>query len=556
MAFQIYGKTVNSMQKVFPCEEPLGEEIKKVVLQNERVNFQLVYKNDSADSMSELTIEIRGKLAPYAEIRSVELVPANYFYRRANDDYIISDKPGVYPDLLKPLGKTGVVLPASQWKAFYVSVECPEGFPAGKYNTTFALCNEKKEVLTELNYTINILPIRAEEIRLKTTNWMHYDGIVAQHGVELFSDAFYKVFEGYLREYVRGGNNMLFTPLFTPPLDTKIGGERRTAQLVGVKKYGDYRYEFDFAKLEKFIRFALSKNIKYVEFSHLFTQWGGKNCPKIIAETELGRTEKIFGWETSSTSENYLMFLDAFLKNLVQFIDKNGWREICYFHLTDEPRLEHLETYKALREFVKTRIGNMRIIDALSNYEFFEKGGVDVPAPLTLHFEKFANKGIEELFCYYCCGPYNDYYSNRLLNMPLQRTKVIGLQLYETNVQGFLHWGFNFYNTARSLEEIDPFADTAAGGLFPSGDSFVVYPDRTGSAGAYGSLRLETLGEAFFEYRVLQTLESLAGRKKVLKILHDFGVFGFEKYPRSDSIHDAIRTKIYSMLKKYYVACK
>ena len=89
MAFQIYGKTVNSMQKVFPCEEPLGEEIKKVVLQNERVNFQLVYKNDSADSMSELTIEIRGKLAPYAEIRSVELVPANYFYRRANDDYII-----------------------------------------------------------------------------------------------------------------------------------------------------------------------------------------------------------------------------------------------------------------------------------------------------------------------------------------------------------------------------------------------------------------------------------------------------------------------------------
>ena len=82
--------------------------------------------------------------------------------------------------------------------------------------------------------------------------------------------------------------------------------------------------------------------------------------------------------------------------------------------------------------------------------------------------------------------------------MPLQRTKVIGLQLYETNVQGFLHWGFNFYNTARSLEEIDPFADTAAGGLFSSGDSFVVYPDQTGSAGAYGSLRLETLGEAFF----------------------------------------------------------
>lgn len=40
MAFQIYGRIVNSMQKVFLCVEPQGEECKKTVLQNERVNFQ------------------------------------------------------------------------------------------------------------------------------------------------------------------------------------------------------------------------------------------------------------------------------------------------------------------------------------------------------------------------------------------------------------------------------------------------------------------------------------------------------------------------------------
>ena len=43
----IYAKIEDSMQKVFPAEEPCGEERGKTVLQNERVNFQLVYKNDS-----------------------------------------------------------------------------------------------------------------------------------------------------------------------------------------------------------------------------------------------------------------------------------------------------------------------------------------------------------------------------------------------------------------------------------------------------------------------------------------------------------------------------
>ena len=43
----IYAKIVDSMQKVFPTEEACGEERGKTVLQNERVNFQLVYKNDS-----------------------------------------------------------------------------------------------------------------------------------------------------------------------------------------------------------------------------------------------------------------------------------------------------------------------------------------------------------------------------------------------------------------------------------------------------------------------------------------------------------------------------
>lgn len=550
MSNKIYGKIVNAMQKVFPCEEPAGEETKKEILQNERLNFQLVYKNDEVETVARAKIEVYGELAPYVQIRSVELVPAAYLPRRYNDDYIISDRPGLYPDVLKPLGKLGAVLPASQWKAFYVSIENKDGFAPGKYKTTFVLRDAEGVKLSTLRYTVTVLPIKASETDLKITNWMHYDGIEAQHGVTLFSEEFYQVFEGYLREYVRAGNTMLFTPLFTPPLDTNIGGERRTAQLVGVKRNAGGEYEFDFSALETFVRFAFSHGIKYIEFSHLFTQWGGECCPKIMAETESGKTEKIFGWETASDSKEYLAFLDAFLPQLVDVIDKNGWRETCYFHITDEPSITHLEKYKFLLNYVKKYVGDMHIMDALSDYDFYEKGGVDIPVPLTSHFKSFENKGIKELYVYYCCGPYSDYYSNRLLNLPLQRTKMIGIQLYETNVQGFLHWGFNFYNTARSIEEVDPYADTSAGNLFPAGDSFVVYPAKKDGAGAYGSLRSETLGEGFFEYRVLKTLEEYVGREKTVKILHDFGIKGYNEYPRNAEKHNELRAKLYAALKR------
>ena len=543
----IYSKIVDSMQKVLPTEEPGGEEYRKTILQNERVNFQLCYRNESS-TMQVITfakIEVLGKLAPFVTIRSVELVPAPFFLQ--SDTYVISSLPGLYPDPLKPINCLGVVLPLYQWRSFYVSIENTKGFNPGIYTLRFVLRSRDDKVLSRLSYQLEILPISAKETDLKITNWMHYDGIESKHGVKLFSKDFYRIFECYLCEYVRGGNNMLFTPLFTPPIDTEIGGERRTAQLIDVKINDNGDYEFCFEKLKCFCEFVFSHGVKYLEFSHLFTQWGGKFCPKIIAKTNNGETKKLFGWGTRSTSKEYLYFLDVFLTKLVSFIQDCGWSRKCYFHLTDEPTKADFGKYKFLYDFVKKRIGNMPVMDAISHYDIYEKGGIDVPVTITNRYGFFANKGIKELFVYYCCEPYNEFYSNRFLNMPLQRTKIIGMQLFETGARGFLHWGFNFYNTARSLLEVNPYEDTSAGLMFPAGDSFVVYPAQDD---VVGSLRLETLGEGLFEYRVLKTLEDCVGRNKVINILHKFGICGYSEYPKNAAVHRELRDKIYALLKK------
>lgn len=71
---------------------------------------------------------------------------------------------------------------------------------------------------------------------------------------------------------MHSGINVLLTPVFTPPLDTAVGGERPTVQLVDITlENGNYTFGFD--RLKRFCRMAKRCGIKELEIAHLFTQW-------------------------------------------------------------------------------------------------------------------------------------------------------------------------------------------------------------------------------------------------------------------------------------------
>ncbi|MBQ8885864.1 MAG: DUF4091 domain-containing protein [Clostridia bacterium] len=543
--YKTFAKIVPSFEKVLLTKEPTAEEYSSTMLSNEQLNFQLVFKNEIPWATRNNRIEVAGDLAPFVSLRSVEQVAVSYTAPEA-DDYYIGKEPGLYPDLLKPFGGLGVVLPCRQWKAVWVSVRGGEdGLPAGLHTLAFKLFDEAGKELAALSYSVEVLPVFAEKNDLKLTTWMHYDGICRHYGVKPFTKKFYTVFEYFLKAYVDLGMNMLLTPLFTPPLDTAMGHERLTAQLVGVEVV-DGGYRFDFSKLEEFVRFAQAHGIRYFEFSHLFTQWGGRFCPKIMAKKN-GRTQKIFGWHVSSASTEYAAFLDAFLPALYEEILKLGIKERSYMHLTDEPGPASAETYEKCCALVKRHMGGIPTMDALSEPVFCEKGIVDIPVPITKHYAKFLPFKKKELIVYYCCFPNNDYYSNRFINMPGVRTRILGAQLYATGATGFLHWGFNFYSSVLSLEEIDPYAVTDACGFFPGGDGYLVYPARTG---VNYSIRAELTREAWQDYCALKTLEKLAGKGASDKLIGEAGIKDYNEYPKESAAFAAFRNKIYAKIKE------
>ena len=116
-----------------------------------------------------------------------------------------------------------------------------------------------------------------------------------------------------------------------------------------------------------------------------------------------------------------------------------------------------------------------QVVDALSEYSFYEKGIVEHPIVSSNHISVFLKNKVPQPWVYYCCGQ-SVTVPNRFFAMPSWRNRIMGVLMYLHGIKGFLHWGFNFYNSQYSISHIDPFFNTHASYAFPSGDAFLVYP--------------------------------------------------------------------------------
>lgn len=532
-------QTVSSLEKIFP-DQPFVPKVtltRDTMLLNERYSFQIAYYLEAMFAV-EATLQISGQLAQYVTVRKVECVPCMHPSDPDQDDFVLRLTPGLYPDLLKPVEKS-LSLYSHAWSSLWVTVseDCP--LPAGDYPLQFTFSNGQ-ELLGSCEFTVQRLDAKLPEQKLIYTQWLHTDCIANYYNVSVFSEEHWKLIEQYIRGAVHYGINMLLTPLFTPPLDTAIGGERTTVQLVDVFCQGN-DYRFGFEKLERWIDLSQKCGIRYFEFSHLFTQWGAKAAPKIMGMKN-GEPVKLFGWETAATDSDYPRFLQAFLPELMAFVRKKGIEDRCNFHLSDEPISQHLEFYKAAKAAVKPYIGNRPIMDACSSYDYYEDGLMDIPVCCSNKIEPFLEHNVPDLWTYYCCSQRHEV-SNHFICMPSVRNRVLGIQLYVHQIVGFLHWGFNFWNTRLSVRAIDPYQTTDGEGGFPSGDAFCVYP---GEDGPVGSIRAEVFYEALQDMRLLQLLQHKFGREKAMSLIGQ--KITFKEYPHEEQWLVDLRDRCHQLL--------
>lgn len=534
---------LSSLEKIMPKRNQEFTPISALcVLDGERTSYQIAY---CMDNSTEYSFQIESNIKEHLRVYKQECVPimrvVHSYDTIFNDDNYIGTEPGLYPDILRPLTENTI-----QSQFFYqgIWIETDEKVPVGKHDIKVTISNARESASTTL--TLEVLNLKIPEQKINYWLSVHADCLASYYNMEVFSEEHWTMLEKFIKISAEYGSDMITPPIITPPVDTKVGGERPTVQLVDIYKDGN-KYSFDFSRFERYVDMCHRCGITKFFMPQFFTQWGAEFTPKIEV-LEKGEKKRIFGWDVESTDERYFEFLRQFLPALVDNIKEQGIEKDVIFSISDEPwDDETIARYKVLYDFMKPYIKDFVILDAMQNYEHYVNSGTDVACIPTNAIEDFAGK-VENICAYYCCA--QDYkVSNRSIAAPSYRNRSFGYQLYKYDIKMFFHWALNFYYTEFSTRLLNPFYETDAGGNFMAGDAFSVYP---GEDGPIPSLRFIVFYEALQDLRVLQLLETYIGRDEVIKLVESVtGKITMENCAKSARTILMLRDKLITELRKY-----
>jgi hypothetical protein len=488
-----------SLVRHFPATPPPKAPLRSLAAaRNEQFSFQVALRGDTA---TPVRVEANGPAGWMIRVRRVGFVPVQHHNTPIPADPLDVDGldaiPGFVPDPL--LDETGFLLPAHETHAFWVTVRPGPNAAPGRHAITVDVVPEKgKSARHKLAVTLHGIVLEPRR-DFDVTHWFYADGLIDWYQTDQFDARFWDLLALYIRNIAEHGQNTLYVPVFTPPLD----GVKRPSQLLRVRKTGRNKYAFDWSDVRRYVRLAAAEGITHFEWCHPFTQWGVKHAIRIYEGQ--GRDEKLL-WpaETGATSDTYRRFLSQYLPALHRFLKAEGLLDRSFFHVSDEPHGdEPLARYRAARALLAELAPWMKVMDALTDIRYGREQLTDLPIPSISTALDFVREGIP-CGCYYCCGP-RDRFLNRLLDTPLAKVAMHGFLLYRWPFKNFLHWGYNYWYQAQTRTLIDPYT-CQDGKRWPGwayGDTFVVYP---GKDGPVDSMRWEIFGESLQDYRLLQTL--------------------------------------------------
>ena len=530
-----------SLEKVLPTKKPRPLEDGAVipVFPGTIPAVQLVYCRRRTEKRRPFTITVEGAPVPPV-LRSVELVPVDFPANDRADAGYITLEPAMLPDLLVPLAENQIYPQPELYNAVWIDFPGTGAASRGRHEVRVKAGAEG--YAAELRFVLDVLDEALPPQTLLHTQWFHTDCLAGYYRVEPLSGAHWEIINAFMAPMnARYGINTLLTPVFTPPLDTAVGAQRPTVQLVDITAAGD-AYAFDFRKFTRWCGLCKKHGISHLEIAHLFSQWGAKSTPQIVAKED-GREKRIFGWDVPAGSAKYRRFLEQFLPALRRECEAQGFdRSRTIFHVSDEPGAEEIADYRTAKAQAADLLEGCLIMDALSDFSFYKEGIVEHPIPANDAIAPFLEAEVPGLWVYYCVAQ-SVRVPNRFIALPSPRLRAMGVLMYRWRIAGLLHWGYNYYYSALSKYQVNPFLKT--GGLkdWPAGDPFLVYPgdDRQ----PLSSIRGEVHREGLEDMRILALVEAKAGREAALGIISEgfAGELSFDNYPLDPAYYTGLRER-------------
>ena len=413
-------------------------------------------------------------------------------------------------EVTKPLD--GGVLDAGR-AAFYVRLNVAYDAVPGQYDGSLTLNLGGEALALPVSLKIYHAQIPAlKDSSFHMVNWIYYDRIASQYGVEPYSEEFRKILGAYFDNELDMRNDYLMIPAGTPIRD-------EAGRVV----------DFDFAHAEYVGNMALEYGFKYIMggFVARFNQWD-KDEQFLLWDREVGVT----------TVEGYRQ-LKIYFTRVNEIVEKNGWRPRYMQCLVDEPQFPNSLAYRALSCIFRSRVPGVKVNDPVETTDI--AGAVDIWAVKQAVYEKYidtfrALQDMGEEMWLYTCGFPAGSMMNRILDLPLSVSRLPMWLCYKYNCPGFLHWGYHLHNP-----EIEKETCYRAGPerRYPAGNSFVVYP---GDKSPWYAVRGHSQRTGAEDYELFNLLGQKDHDKAIALI--EKVCRGFDDYNPSAELLDEVRHEL------------
>lgn len=509
----------SSLKRIFP-KSPPGNTTSRTLhaARNQKVSFQVGIRNSALHSATAnlsttepegLSVQIRR--VGYVPMR--HLTPGTRPEELDGTDYL----PGLVPDPLFP--EQQLVAGPLESQAFWITVDVATTATPGTYDIPFNVLFVHDKLSTTVTARVHVHEFTiAKRKNFPVTHWWRPSSIYGHYKMKPWNDEWFAMTEKYIRDMVEHGSNVVLVNT----LEFRREVFKQPNQMLTIRKEGD-RYTFDYSVVRRFVQMAKQAGMEYFEWPHLWIYWGVKNPMVVYKESG----ELYFPLDSDGFAPEYIEFLRQYLASLHAFLTEEGILEKSFFHLSDEPDTgEHYERYRKARGILKEIAPWMKVMDALSHIDYGKNGVTDIPVPLIVTAKSFKEAGIRH-WAYYCCAPTGDYL-NRFMDTPLAKVRMSGMLFYRLGAEGFLHWGYNYWDKIEKDQLLDVYCQGDAGAwpMIPYGDPFVVYP---GPDGPVSSTRWEIFAESLQDYAMLQTA-GISPDDPLLREIEDY-----HRFPKSES---------------------
>ena len=449
---------------------------------NEYESAQLVVKSPTA--VKEVTVQVsellhedqKSRISPdHIRLRFVGYI---HLDKNTPDSELVrvAAAPCEVPDPL--LEDSTVGLAADQAQPVWLTVFVPEDAKPGSYSGAVTVSLDGRETKMPITLKVFGFALPAER-HLFVTNWFNPGNIANAHGVELCSDAFWPILERYARNMAEHRQNVVLTPW----------------SLIEVARQEDGSLSFDYSRFDRFVETFLRAGVNdRIEISHVGHAEGGWGGPVALSRLR-AKEAKTGAYVTLGYSDG----LKPFLQNLEQHLEEKGWLSKAMIHVSDEPSIRNVDSWREASALVHQAAPRIRRIDAIETTDF--DGFLEVWVPKLSQYDAWREafekrRDSAELWYYICCHPFGNVYPNRFLDFPGVSVRVLHWINYRYDLKGYLHWGWNFWGE-------NPFGVPRDN--LPPGDTHVVYPGRNGPL---DSIRWEIQRESLEDFEYLYLLQS------------------------------------------------